>query len=290
MEKNNKISVIITCFNKGQFLNDCLKSVYEQTYKNWECIIINDGSSDNTELNALEWVKLDTRFKYFYQENSGVSKARNKGLQVASGDFIQFIDCDDFINIYKFEKSIKYLENDSNLIVATNFDRFDEKTKTHIEPHCLLKKDFFNVNDILVYWDIKFSIPIHSAIFPVHFFEDIKFREDLKAKEDWFFWIELYSKIPKTIFIDETLVSYRMNSTSMTNNLIFMCHNKIETIIKVKEVIKDHELLKLFYEEHLIYTLNENIELLEKLEKFYKKKKFKHKLKSFFKKLFFIKT
>lgn len=278
-----KISVIVTCFEKGQFLDDCLNSVFNQSYSNWECIIVNDGSSDKTEEIALKWTLKDSRFKYFYQKNQGVSIARNLGLEKAIGNLIQFLDCDDFINSIKFEKSLNKLSKDSNQIIITNFDRFDDYNKKHIEPHCILKEEYFNLKNILVYWDIKFSIPIHAAIFPIEIFKKLKFREDLKAKEDWFFWIELYNQNPKTCFINEPLVSYRMNPTSMTNNLKFMSQNKIETIKKIKEIINESQLLNLFYEEHILLTMNDNIELLERVDLLNYKRTWRYKLNKFLK-------
>ena len=77
-----KISVIVPCYNQAQYLDECLNSVLEQTYKDWECIIVNDGSPDNTEEVAKEWVKKDSRFKYFYKNNGGVNSARNSGLKL----------------------------------------------------------------------------------------------------------------------------------------------------------------------------------------------------------------
>lgn len=69
------VSIIVPCYNKGKFLEECLQTILEQSYENWECIILNDGSIDNTEEIAIEWTKRDKRFKYVYQQNKGVSTA-----------------------------------------------------------------------------------------------------------------------------------------------------------------------------------------------------------------------
>lgn len=71
------ISVIVPCYNQAQYLDECLQSVLDQTYQNWECIIVNDGSPDNTEEIALRWTKKDSRFRYLKKENEGLSSARN---------------------------------------------------------------------------------------------------------------------------------------------------------------------------------------------------------------------
>ena len=89
------ISVIIPAYNAEQFLDETLESVLSQTYENWECIIVNDGSTDNTESIAKKWCEKDARFCYFYKENSGVSDTRNLGIKEARGEYIAFLDADD---------------------------------------------------------------------------------------------------------------------------------------------------------------------------------------------------
>lgn len=95
--KQPLISVIVPCYNQAQFLDECLQSVLEQTYQNWECIIVNDGSPDNTEEVALEWTKKDVRFIYLKKDNGGLSSARNAGIEKAKGEWILPLDCDDKI-------------------------------------------------------------------------------------------------------------------------------------------------------------------------------------------------
>ena len=89
------ISVVIPAYNAEQFLDETLESVLSQTYENWECIIVNDGSTDNTESIAKKWCEKDARFCYFYKENSGVSDTRNLGIKEARGEYIAFLDADD---------------------------------------------------------------------------------------------------------------------------------------------------------------------------------------------------
>ncbi len=88
------ISVIVPCYNQAQYLDECLQSVLDQTYQDWECIIVNDGSPDNTEEVAKKWLAKDSRFKYFYKENGGLSSARNAGIKDSIGQFIFFLDFD----------------------------------------------------------------------------------------------------------------------------------------------------------------------------------------------------
>ena len=100
------VSIIIPCYNKGRFLEDALNSVLSQIYTQWECIIIDDGSTDNTEQIALNYTRLDSRFRYIKKQNQGVSATRNLGLAQATGNFIQFLDPDDIIYPNKISTQI----------------------------------------------------------------------------------------------------------------------------------------------------------------------------------------
>ena len=102
------ISVIVPCYNQAQYLDECLQSVLDQTYTDWECIIVNDGSPDHTEEIAKKWVEKDTRFIYLFKENGGLSSARNAGIEIAKGEWIQFLDCDDILKKEKFEISTNF--------------------------------------------------------------------------------------------------------------------------------------------------------------------------------------
>ena len=85
------VSIIVPCYKQAHFLKDSLQSVLDQTYSHWECIIVNDGSPDDTEVIARQWCDMDSRFKYLCKENGGPSSARNAGIQISEGDFIQLL-------------------------------------------------------------------------------------------------------------------------------------------------------------------------------------------------------
>ncbi|MFQ6739306.1 MAG: glycosyltransferase family 2 protein, partial [Alphaproteobacteria bacterium] len=115
----DKVSVIIPVYNTEKFLPQCLNSIIYQTYKNLEIIIVNDGSTDNSDEICQTFAKHDKRIKIIYQTNSGVSAARNKGLLNATGDYVHFIDSDDYINLDYYEKIISGNKNINADIIAT---------------------------------------------------------------------------------------------------------------------------------------------------------------------------
>ena len=206
------ISIIVPCYLQAQYMDEALQSVLDQTYSNWECIIVNDGSPDNTEEVAHEWLEKDARFKYIYKQNGGLSSARNLGIEKAIGNYIQFLDSDDVLLPSKIEDSIAKInlfKEEKFKLVISNFRMFvDDKNVTQ-EPYCLLKNEYFTLENVLYNWEEKFTIPIHCGFFEASLFEKLKFNEKLKAKEDWLMWVNIFLNNKFSIFINQPLVLYR---------------------------------------------------------------------------------
>lgn len=214
-----KISVIIPCYNQSEFLEETLKSVINQKYKNWECILINDGSTDKTIEIINKWEGKEPRIKSYSKKNGGLSSARNYGLKYTTGDFIQFLDSDDVLDENKLSKSIQeFKKNKDAKIVITNYFHFQSLISKATPAYYNLKIEYFNFERILFQWENTFTIPIHCALFSASLFKTFKFPEELKAKEDWFMWILMFSKYPVVIFIDKPLAYYRIHNNSMTNS------------------------------------------------------------------------
>jgi glycosyltransferase involved in cell wall biosynthesis len=213
-----KVSIIVPCYNQAQYLDEALQSVLDQTYIDWECIIVNDGSTDNTEEVVQKWVEKDSRFIYLYKENGGLSSARNAGLEVAKGDYIQFLDSDDFLDKTKLKLSLQQidLEKDKGVKVAiSNFRMFVDNPLNTSVPYCNLKEELFNFESLLYQWEESFTIPIHCGLFDATLFNVFRFPENLKAKEDWVMWVSLFREDCQATFIDKPLALYRRNPTSM---------------------------------------------------------------------------
>lgn len=269
---NYKVSIIIPCYNQAQYLDEALQSVFEQSYLDWECIIVNDGSLDNTEEVAQKWLAKDVRFKYVYKLNGGLSSARNLGLEKAAGDYIQFLDSDDFLDSRKIELSLQQCIqnlNEKSKIVISNFRMFTDDIGFSTDPFCELKQDYFTFQELLFGWDIKFNIPIHCGFFEASLFKNIHFSEDLKAKEDWIMWLQMFQKNVKCYFLDIPLVLYRTHSNSMTKDKLLMKDNHFKALLALKTIVPETE-----YSDYLISIIeqkNKNIASLEKHINNYKK-------------------
>lgn len=248
---NHKISIIVPCYNQGIFLDDCCDSIYKQSYENWECLIINDGSTDDTEKIALSWIAKDNRFKYYYKENGGLSSARNLGLEMATGCFIKFLDSDDFLYPENLSKTISSLEYADISITSFNHIKNGETQP----PFCQLKEEFLNYEAILLQWDDTFSIPIHCGIFKKDLFNNIRFIESIKSGEDWIMWISIYKKKPKTVFINEELVCYRLHDHSITTDPNNMIYKKLSAQLYIFDNLTTNLEQKLFFERFSLEAL-----------------------------------
>jgi glycosyltransferase involved in cell wall biosynthesis len=244
------VTTIIPCYNQGQFLQETLESVYHHT--DWECIIVNDGSYDSTEEIALDWCKKDSRFIYFKKENGGLSSARNAGLQLSKGVYIQFLDSDDLLAPDKLFFSVKLFDADTTLdVVITDYNMLDIKNSQIKPPIYNISNVHFNFDTIVNQWDIDFTIPIHCALFKKSSMGNLQFNEILKAKEDWLFWIQFFKKSDNVTFINQQLVSYRLHEKSMTHSASYMVESQSLALVLIKE-----ELSRAQYELFLLKRLN----------------------------------
>lgn len=220
---NLLVSIIVPCYNQAQYLDEALKSVLDQTYKHWECIIVNDGSQDNTEEVSEKWCEKDNRFKYVFQENKGLSSARNAGLEVAKGEYIQFLDSDDFLNIHKLERQLACFNKNIDIVICDYFP-FDEETGTFLRRRYMNPfPDIISYkNDIISKWESELSIPCHCILFKTKLLnlKTVKFDESLPNHEDWVFWVQLFYSSFGISNLKQSLVSYRIHGNSMcTDNL-----------------------------------------------------------------------
>lgn len=217
------ITIIIPCYNKGDYLGDTLDTLLSQSYINWECIVIDDGSSDNSRQVAESFCSKDSRITYSWKENSGVADTRNKGISLSTGEYIMFLDADDTLSTEKLgstiEAFIKHPEIDvvySNFLFIFNND-FTKPRKPSFRVK--LKKDVYT--DIIKSWDSTLLVPIHSCVYRRLFLLNTKivFCSLLKNKEDWDFLINVAMATDKFLFVDQYLCSYRVTPESRSSEL-----------------------------------------------------------------------
>ncbi len=271
------VSVITPCYNYGMFLSETLDSLLAQTYTNWQCIIVNDGSTDNTEEVALKYVNSDRRFKYIYQENKGLPGARNTALLHAKGKYIQFLDADDLLESNKLFLQVELFEKNNNIdfvygnMLGFSNEAIDRKyTSFKLANHTEVSGE----NEIIIEAMIRdtFFLP-GCVIFKKEICDEVgTFNESLYGLEDWEYWyrIALYGK---QFYFDDrvgTRLMVRDHESNMSKAREKMLLSRIKArtlIINVTEKYSaenKHNLNYSFYKEilrkHQIFLMRETYE------------------------------
>ena len=130
--ENKLISIIVPIYNVEKYLRQCLDSILNQTYQNFECLLINDGSPDNSADICREYAVKDSRFKYFEKENGGVSSARNFGIKNSIGDYVTFVDPDDWLDSYYLETLYETMMKHKADISIACYGAYDEERATYL--------------------------------------------------------------------------------------------------------------------------------------------------------------
>ncbi|MFI0430081.1 glycosyltransferase family 2 protein [Mariniflexile sp. HMF6888] len=222
---NIKVSIIVPCYNQADYLNEALQSVLKQTETNWECIIVNDGSTDNSETIAKRWVEKDQRFKYLQQKNSGLCHARNFGIENALGEFVLPLDADDKLGIDYLKLGLEAFNNNGKLkVVYCYAEKFDEDSG-------LWKLAEFNLFNLS-----RKNMIFCSAMFRKKDWElvggyDINM---IYGWEDWEFWISLLKKGGEVERIESVQFYYRIKKGSMLREMDFEKSKKMAEYVSVK--------------------------------------------------------
>lgn len=218
------ISIIVPCYNQAQYLDECLQSVASQIFKDWECLIIDDGSPDHTAEVAKKWVENDPRFIYYRKENGGVASARNFGLDKVRGKWILPLDGDDKINENYLSYAMEKLREGYDLVYC-HADYFG----TRNEPFVLLDYTFENL--------LKYNVIFCSALFSREKLNDIRYDENMiHGLEDWEFWISYLSQPDMKVHrLEQTLFYYRIKDISRNENI----KNDSEKMDQAKKYILD---------------------------------------------------
>ena len=263
---NILVSIIVPCYNQAQYLDEALQSVLDQTYSDWECIIVNDGSPDHTEEVAQKWAEKDNRFVYLFKENGGVSSARNMGMEKAKGDFIQFLDADDVLAKSKLAVSIESVKQYGVEVVCSDYLLFDRFVNNPLPSFSQLGDFEFNFYNLARYWNDGFTIPIHCWFFKSSLLENIEFPLGLTAQEDWVVWLRVFQKLPKTFYVSQALALYRSNPDGRTKTRGFFDETLL-AIHYLKPYLNDGDFQSLYqavitrYNEKMLYWRNREIKL-----------------------------
>lgn len=210
---NPKISIITPIYNSERFISECLESSINQTYTNWEQILVDDCSTDNSVQLIEAYIKRDNRIRLIkLSENVGSGPARNKAIESSTGKIIAFLDSDDIWEPNKLERHVKFMIDNNAAFSHTSYGFINESGN-------IVNKTYHVSNRPIGYQDLlkRAEISCLTAMYSVEKLGKI-YMPDLRRKQDYALWLSILKRGIKSIPLDETLAYYRQVKGSATNN------------------------------------------------------------------------
>ena len=219
MMKKHLISIIIPIFNRENLIPDTLESIISQSYTNWECLVIDDGSTDSSFEVVSAFAKADSRVKLLkrpIKHKKGANTCRNIGIEKSMGDFVIFFDSDDLMTKdhlrLKLEAILNY--NCDIVIAQTSHFNHPDSSITHKANTAKYLFDHYEIN-VQNYFDQKINWLTCDPIYKKKIINDVRFHLELKRGQEYFFHIQILLKKPKITTIDEVLTLRRMHENSI---------------------------------------------------------------------------
>lgn len=209
-----KVSIITPTYNCAIFIEKTIESVIKQTYTDWELIIVDDCSTDNTEAIVSEYIKKDRRIRYIkLEKNSGAAVARNKAMELASGKYMAFLDSDDIWQRDKLIKQISFMELNNYNITCTRYEQIDETGES--------LGRIINVKEKVDYNGILLACPVGNSTVMYNVENLGKFTvPNIRKRNDDALWLQMLKKEKYIYGINDVLMKYRIRSNSISSNKI----------------------------------------------------------------------
>ncbi len=236
------ISVIVPIYNTEKYLPKCLDSILAQTHTNWEAILVNDGSTDDSGEICDEYARNDRRITVVHQENAGVSSARNRGIEMAKGEWLTFIDADDYIENVYLEILTKQIDRENNVLIIQGLKQINSKReeikKIEFPTLTLQNNEIEKAFSRMSIYENGYSVAKLYNRDVVNKY-NIKFKKDISYSEDMIFMLEYILHCNNIKFIegayynyviDESVLSRRYNSFESEYSLFQSYINLINNI------------------------------------------------------------
>ena len=250
----DKISIIAPVYNVENYIDRFIKSIIRQTYTNWELILIDDGSTDNSGTICDSYAAKDDRISVFHEKNSGVSTARNIGLSMSTGDYISFVDTDDWLEADMYQCLINSIDTYKSDVSVCDVYHVDENKKKKRNVHCLR-----NCSNLIYQNDIYKSVFLSTAtlwnkLFLKEVVINCRFKPDLSYGEDMVFFLDAIQNIKTISVVKDAKYNYVVNrkgnvvSSKLDSRSVEYLQNGIDVYKRLDELgCFDVGFLKLFY-------------------------------------------
>ena len=230
MRENKKVCIVVPVYNAEKYLGYCLNSIWSQTYTNWTAILVDDGSTDGSLDICRQYESMDSRFRVISKPNGGVSSARNAGLALAQGDYLEFLDSDDCLAHDTLEKQVRLAEAyNSQLIIMDimmvdfsnpDLDRVMLSSAWLNQSPCLLSPEEFKAKRMQLVWLTVLLECLHAKLYDLSLWKklDLTFPEDLSLGEDFVTNMKYFEACNNAVFLHECGHYYNciMGSSSLT--------------------------------------------------------------------------
>lgn len=236
---NPLISVIIPVYKVEEYLDECIESVVNQTYKNLEIILVDDGSPDNCPAICDVWAKKDGRINVIHKENGGLSSARNAGLKTADGEYILFFDSDDFVKSDIVEFLFNLSERYGADVAKCGFSFYYDEDRIYDNPYTEGERELNTaerIKELVVY---GYEGSVWNKLYKSSVIKDMLFMPEDGCSEDIMFNYRLYKKAEKIVCCDVPKYFYRIRNDSAINNTGYK--EGAFDIIRAKQIIMKAE-------------------------------------------------
>ena len=221
-----KVTIIVPCYNQARFVPKAIASLQAQTLAAWECLVVDDGSMDNTAEVVNNIALNEPRVRLLQKTNSGSASARDMGLKYAQGEYIQFLDADDTIASDKLERQVELMERENLDLSYTAFCTEDSRGQRTVSRAVQL-----NTYKILVRWGLGASMPIHSFLYRTDFIRRnaLTFQSACRFREDWRWHITCFGAHPKQALLPDLCGAiYYQNEQGKTGSYVKMQEGNFE--------------------------------------------------------------
>lgn len=243
-EKNSElISVIVPIYNVEKYIRKCVTSILQQTYKNLEVILVDDGSKDECGQICDEFSDIDFRVVVIHKENGGLSSARNAGLEIARGKYISLVDGDDYIHPQMYERLLQILQKEKADIVACKFRMLDENEKAPIKKYNTIidKNEYTAIMGREIYWQLWLrdneTVVQWNKLFRKEIFEHCRYPIG-KLHEDVYMIHQQLKKCHKIVYVNEELYYYVQRGNSIMH---------MESYAGIRDAVEGYEQRALFF-------------------------------------------